>query len=137
MGSALLIKSVAIWVAILVLAMLNGLLREFVLIPVLGKAAGLVSSGLLLGGLVFATTYLCIPLLGSHPPGTFIAIGVGWLLLTLAFEFSFGLLRGKPMAEILSAYAFRDGNLWSLVLIVTTLAPWMAARLRGFTTPLG
>jgi hypothetical protein len=135
MAAALLIKSVVIWAAILVLAMLNGTLREFVLVPLFGKTAGLVTSGLLLAGLVFAVAYGSIPLLGSHPPGTFVAIGVGWLLLTLAFEFSFGLLRGKPLAEILSAYAFRDGNLWSLVLVVTALAPWMAARLRGFLAP--
>ena len=60
------------------------------------------------------------------------AAGVEELFLTLAFEFSFGLLRGKTMAELFSAYAFKDGNIWPLVLAVTAMAPWLAAKLRGW-----
>lgn len=41
------LKSLAVWTAILVLAILNGALREAVLVPKLGTATGLVLSGLL------------------------------------------------------------------------------------------
>jgi hypothetical protein len=49
----------------------------------------------------------------------------------VAFEFTFGrLVQGKPWPQLLEAYTFKDGNIWPLVLLVTTLAPWIAARLR-------
>ncbi len=128
--AALALKALAIWVGILALAMLNGALREFVLIPLLGRSAGLLISGLLLGTLIVATASLTVPWFGRHPASTFIAIGIGWLALTVVFEFSFGLARGKPLTEILAAYTFQDGNLWSLVLLVTAISPWLAAVLR-------
>ena len=56
--------------------------------------------------------------------------GLGWLALTLGFEFSFGLLRGRTLDEILAAYRFEGGNLWALVLLVTACAPWLVGWLR-------
>ncbi len=63
--------------------------------------------------------------------GAAILVGAGWLALTLIFEFSFGLRRGASMSEILGAYTFQEGNIWPLVLLITALAPWLAAKLRG------
>jgi hypothetical protein len=60
-----------------------------------------------------------------------ILIGLGWLVATLIFEFSFGLLSGKTLGEILAAYTFKGGNVWPLVLLVVALAPWIAGKLRG------
>lgn len=58
-------------------------------------------------------------------------IGFCWLILTLAFEFSFGLWQGKSWQVLVEAYAFKEGNIWPVVLLVTVLAPYLAARLRG------
>jgi len=130
MTAKVMIKAIAIWLAILVLASANGALREAVLNPRLGSAPGLVLSGVLLSCVILATAYAAAPWLGVRSPRLLLLTGLGWLALTLAFEFSFGLARGKPMAEILDAYAFRGGNLWPLVLVITAFAPWLAARLR-------
>lgn len=126
------IRAFAAWLIILLLAVLNGALREGMLIPRLGARAGLVMSGLLLSGLVLATTWLLLPWIGARTQSQQLALGLGWLVLTLAFEFSFGLLRGRPLSEILSAYTFKGGNLWIVVLLVTAASPWLAARLRGW-----
>ena len=125
-------KALAIWVVILVLAVINGTFREAVLIPKLGGSSGLFLSGSLLSLLILAATYLLLPWLGIRRSGQLLLIGVCWLALTLVFEFSFGLLRGKALPEILGAYTFKGGNIWSVVLVVTAVAPCLAARLRGW-----
>jgi hypothetical protein len=61
-----------------------------------------------------------------------VGIGLGWLALTLIFEFSFGLWQGKSLQVLLEAYTFKDGNIWPVILVVTVLAPYLT-----FNTPLG
>lgn len=124
------VKAFGLWFVILVLAVANGALREAVLIPRLGSASGLVVSGVLLSALILVVAYLGVPWLHARGRGLLI-VGLGWLAATLVFEFSFGLLRGKPLDEIMAAYAFRDGNLWPLVLLIIAVAPWLAGKLRG------
>ena len=124
-------KAFAVWCAILVLAIANGALREGVLIPRLGLHAGMILSGVLLAALIVLVSTLCLPWFDLHSTRALLLLGLGWLGLTLAFEWSFGLLRGKSTSELLAAYAFKDGNLWTLVLLVTLLAPLLAAWLRG------
>lgn len=131
MGAAVILKALAVWALILVLAMANGTLREAILIPRLGSVPGLVLSGLLLIALILGVSWLLLPWLGVRGTGPLLAVGMGWLALTLVFEFSFGLAQGKSLAEILAAYTFAGGNLWLLVLVVTALAPWLAAHWRS------
>ena len=125
-------KALGIWGVILVLAVVNGALREAVLIPNLGSMAGLILSGVLLSLLILAATYLLLPWLGIRRSGQLLLVGLCWLALTLVFEFSFGVLRGKDLHEMLGAYTFKGGNLWSVVLVVTAVAPWLAAKLRAW-----
>ena len=49
--------------------------------------------------------------------------GIGWALLTIAFEFAAGLAGGNTVAELLAAYNPLTGNLWLLVLATTLLSP--------------
>lgn len=125
-------KALAIWVVILVLAVINGTFREAVLIPKLGNTSGLLLSGVLLCLLILAATYVLLPWLHIRRLSQLVLVGLCWLALTLVFEFSFGLLRGQALPEILGAYTFKGGNIWSVVLLVTAAAPWLAARLRGW-----
>ena len=131
MTADLALRTVAVW-AILVLAVANGALREAVLIPWLGTSPGLVLSGLLLSGLILAVAHLFLPWMAPGSAAQACFIGILWLLLTLVFEFSFGLASGKPLSEILAAYTLREGNLWPIVMAVTLTAPWLMARLRGW-----
>ena len=126
-------KALAVWLGILLLAIANGVLREAALVPALGKPAGLVLSGVLLSGLIVWVAYLALPWMGRAQAANYLAIGIGWLCLTLVFEFTFGrIVQGKPWPELLDAYRFRGGNLWPLVLLVTAAAPLVAAKFRGW-----
>lgn len=126
------LKALLLWAAILLCAMANGALRELLLIPALGTTPGLVLSGLILSGCVFAVAWFATPWYGRLAAGQYRAIGLFWLVLTLAFEFGFGrLVQHKSWPELLQAYTFKDGNLWPVVLVMTLVAPWLAARRRG------
>ncbi|WP_278799835.1 hypothetical protein [Marinobacter nauticus] len=130
MMMTVLLKGLLVWGGILVLAIANGVLREAVLEPAFGRSVALVLSGILLSLLIIGMAYVALPWLNvRHLAGLF-GLGAAWLVLTLVFEFSFGLWQGKSWAELLEAYTFRGGNLWPIVLAVTVFAPYLAARLR-------
>ena len=132
MATYVALRGLGLWLVILVLAVANGIVREAVLVPKLGNSPGLILSGILLSGFVLLVAYVGLPWLNTQGM-ELILIGLGWLLATLIFEFSFGLLRGKALNEILAAYTFKGGNIWPIVLLVVAVAPWVAGKLRGRT----
>ncbi|GAA0700656.1 hypothetical protein GCM10009104_32110 [Marinobacterium maritimum] len=129
------LKALGIWLIILVVAVANGILRESVLMPMLGLTAGLILSGMLLSVLILVITFFTLPWLQANRRSKLAGIGLFWLLLTLVFEFAFGWSQGKPLSVILDAYTFKDGNLWPVVLLVTVTSPYVAARLREICLP--
>jgi hypothetical protein len=126
------LKALTLWLAILLLAIINGTLREKALIPALGQGPGLVASGAILSACIFLVAWAGAPWYGAVPSQRWLLIGGFWLLLTLVFEFSFGrLAEHKTWAELMEAYTFKGGNIWPLVLLATFIAPWLAAKVRG------
>lgn len=124
-------KAAVLWLVILVLAILNGTLREAMLMPVMGDVPGLVASGVILSLCIFLVAFAAAPWYGPMTAQRWLRVGLFWLALTLAFEFGFGLfVQGKSLVEVLDAYTFRGGNLWPMVLAATVFSPWLAARLR-------
>lgn len=128
----LVVKAIAIWALILCLAFINAGLRELVLIPRCGRAMGLSLSGAILCVLVLLVAWTASPWLGATRAWDLVAVGLGWLILTVAFEWGLGWMQGKSAGTMFEAYRFKDGNLWPLVLGVTAVAPWLAARLRNW-----
>jgi len=126
------LKALVLWFAILVLAILNGTLREKALIPAVGSFGGFIASGAILSGCIFAVALFAAAWYGQLSSAQWLLVGLFWLLLTLAFEFGFGrLVQHKPWAELLEAYTFKGGNIWPLILVATLISPWLAAKLRG------
>ena len=124
----LLLKSLLAWLVILCFAAVNGALREAVLIPSLGTKNGFLLSGVLLSCLVALVAYALVRRKQGIAGSQGLNIGILWLCLTLAFEFGFGrYIQNRSWAELLSAYTFKDGNLWPVVLLITLLAPYLAA----------
>lgn len=125
------IKAVLLWLAILVLAILNGALREVMLIPAWGSYAGLVVSGMILSICIFLVASAAAPWFGPLTSRQWLWVGSFWLLLTVVFEFAFGrFVQHKSWADLLHAYSFQGGNIWPIVLFVTFVSPWSAAKLR-------
>lgn len=65
----LVLKAIAIWGVILMLAFANAGLREVILVPRFGNVRSLTASGLMLSALIFAVAYLSLPWLGAIRTG--------------------------------------------------------------------
>lgn len=125
-------KAILFWFLLMVLAIGNGTVRLKFIIPFTGLTAGLAISTVMLCALILGATWLGIGWLGPSNAKQAWSIGVFWLVLTLAFEFGAGhFLFKKSWSELLLDYDLTKGRIWVLVPIVTTLAPWWMAKLRG------
>ena len=122
------------WGLLLVLAVMNGGVRDTWLSPRLGDTAGRALITVLLSLLILLATWTTIRWIGPRTAGQALTVGAVWLLLTVAFEFGVGHYAfGKSWSELLADYDVSRGRIWILVLVVTLLAPAMTARLRGLT----
>lgn len=128
----LLVKGVAVWGVILVLAFANAGLREVILIPRFGNVRSLTASGVILSLLVLLVAYVSLPWMGAIRTGELLTIGLSWFALTLVFDLLLGRAQGERLRQQLDAYLFKRGNLWPVVLLVTASAPYLAAKLRGW-----
>lgn len=112
-------------------AILNGSLRESILNPMFSTEIALPISGLLLSVMIFLVTYLFIGWFNTKDPKTFIQIGGFWSLLTIGFEYGFGyFVLHHSLNEIHQVFNVFQGNLFSLALLTSILSPWLAAKLK-------
>ena len=123
-------KSLLIWLAIIPCAIINGAFRYLALNPLMGEIYAQTLSGVLLCIILFVICWFLIPRIGRGTAKTYWIIGLLWVILTILFEFGFGLLTGDTFAELIRAYDITTGNLWSLVVIFTGIAPWLTAKAR-------
>lgn len=125
-------RGFAIWLLLLVLAVLNGGAREFLLNPWIGQQAGHIASTIMLCLLIFIVAALAIRWIGPGADSDALQIGLFWLVLTIAFEFLTGhYLFGHPWPTLLADYNIFAGRIWLLVLLANLLSPVIAFRLRG------
>lgn len=133
MPAQTLLKSVLVWAIILMLAVLNGALRDVVLVHAFGPTSARFVSGVVLCSVIVTAAALAAPWLGNPPLRSFWRIGALWLVLTLGFETAVGYAEHQSWQRLLDAYRLQGGNLWPLVLVTTLIAPWIGARIRKVT----
>lgn len=125
-------RALLVWSVLLVVAIVNGGMRATWIIPVAGDVRGRAISTLMLSAAIFALAWLTIEWMHPASARQAALIGSIWLLLTLAFEFLGGhFLFGQPWAALFEDYNLWRGRIWVLVLLVTALAPYLTAVLRG------
>jgi hypothetical protein len=128
----ILLKALGIWFLMVIAAILNGTLRDNVVSKSIGNHLSLPLSGVTLSVAIFLIVYFTVAVFGTVTSRTYIAIGFLWLVITLIFEFGFGhYVAGKSWRELVQVFNVAKGNLFILVLVVTTLSPWLAAKLKS------
>ncbi len=116
------------WVPMLLLAIANGALREWVFRKYVGELAAHQLSTFSL--VVLFTVYIgmIIKYITPASPGQAVLIGLFWLALTLLFEFGFGRYRGNPWEKLLEDYNLLRGRLWIFVPVWVAVAPYLFYR---------
>jgi hypothetical protein len=126
----MILKYAAAWLLMPIIGIINGTIRQYGYTKALGELrAHQVSTitGIVLFGLyIWALTLLW----KIRSSGEAIAIGITWLILTVAFEFLFGhYVMKHPWSRLLHDYNILEGRLWVLVLVWITVAPYLFYRL--------
>jgi hypothetical protein len=120
-------RAVAVWFGIMLLAILNGAARDFMLVPRFGDLVSRAVSCVTLSGLIVLVAWRSLRWMAPLSIGDAWTIGVMWLAMTLAFEFIAGhYLFRTPWATLLADYDLLAGRLWILVLAATLVAPALA-----------
>ena len=126
------LKAIGVWLIIVIAAICNGLFRDKILTSFIGAKLALPVSGLILSLLVLLVAFIFIPFLNTQQPSIYFAVGILWVAFTLAFELLFGhFVLNKPWQEIIRVFDIRNGDLFTVVLLITAVAPWLAAKARG------
>lgn len=128
----MLLKSFLFWIPMVFIAILNGIIRNFVYQKYASElTAHQISTFTAI--LLFAIyVWFIVPLLNLQSAGQAMAVGLIWLGLTIAFEFVFGHFAvGHPLSRLFVDYKIWEGRLWILVLIWTTIAPFIIFKIRS------
>jgi hypothetical protein len=129
MEAYVLVKYIAAWLGLMVLAVVNGVARDKLYGPRVGELAGhQFSTGILL--IAFGAYFHALETLWPLPStSTAWAIGVIWLAMTLLFETALGRLVAKqPWRALLADYNLLAGRLWILVPLWVLCGPYVALR---------
>lgn len=125
-------KYILLWFPMVIIAILNGVAR----VGLYGKQMSELSAHQLscFTAILFFGIYIWLiesqwPLSTSEQALT---IGAIWLGMTICFEFLFGhYVIGHSWSKLFHDYNFFKGRLWILVLIWTTIGPWVIYKLRA------
>jgi len=124
-------KYVLAWIAMVLIAIANGALRE----ASYGKCMSELQAHQIstLSGLLLFSAYIWVVIRTWRPDTSKRAITIGliWLGLTVAFEFLFGhYVAGQSWSKLLYDYNVFAGRVWVVVLIWVTVAPYVFYRLQ-------
>lgn len=119
------LKQFLLWLPMIPIAILNGGLREEVLDKYFNELIAHQISTISLTLLCTVYTGFIFRFLEVKNARQALLIGFIWVLLTLGFEFIFGLSVGNSLQELLYDYNLAKGRLWSIFLISLFLLPYL------------
>jgi hypothetical protein len=129
-------RAFLVWLGFLVLAFVNGAIREAALLPRLGDGPAHAISSVTLSAAILILSWFTIPWIRPASASNAWRIGALWFTLTLAFEFLAGhYLFGDPWSRLWANYNVLEGRMWVLVLMTTLVAPVIAAGRRVVPSP--
>ena len=127
----MIVKYTLLWLLMPFIGIFNGTLREFIYKKYVGELLAHQLScftGILFFGLFVWMLSLKWKIQSSAQALT---IGIIWLVLTIIFEFVFGhYVMHHPWSSLFHDYNILAGRLWILVLLFTSLSPYIFYMLK-------
>ena len=122
----------ASWTGMVILAIVNGAVREKVYGPFMGELSAhqlsTLSGIILFGVYIWILTGIC----RIETSNQAFVIGIMWVIMTVLFEFMFGhFIMKHPWTKLFHDYNLLEGRVWLLVLIWTAIAPYVFYRIRS------
>ena len=116
------------WFPMLILAILNGILRDLGYKKYIGDLAAHQLSTVSL--LILFGIYICLIVKKYTPSSTSqsVLLGLFWMVLTLLFEFGFGAYRGNSWEKMLLDYNLFRGRIWMLAPIALAIGPYVCYK---------
>ena len=116
-------QSIAAWVLLAVLMVVNGTVRELVIAPEMDAYTAQVISTAIGIAIVFAFAYFFIR---SERVATLTAawkIGALWTVLTVLFELGLAYATGVRSNALFAAYNVVEGEVWPVLVLAVAVAP--------------
>lgn len=125
------LKYFFLWFPMVVIAILNGVIRQGFYLSFLDELSAHQLS--VLSGIIFFSIYIWF-ITGKWQLNSYnqtILIGFMWLIMTILFEFVFGhYVMGHSWEKLFHDYNFFAGRLWVIVLLWITISPTIFYHIR-------
>ena len=122
-------RAVVIWFLLAFLAVLNGIIRQELLAPMLGDVGGHLLSTLVFCAIIFLVALSSLGWISVSSTAGAMVVGIVWVLLAVTFEFVAGhYLFGSSWEELFADYDLLSGRIWVLVPVSSLVAPVWAFR---------
>ncbi|WP_049916935.1 hypothetical protein [Halogeometricum pallidum] len=127
-----LLRSLVPWALMAAVAVVNGVFRETVIVPRTGEHAGhVLSTGLLTAAIAVISYAFFATTDAEYTRAELAAVGAGWTVLTVGFEFLVGYVEGTPVSVTLGQYDVFSGQVWILVPLTLFVTPLLFGRRVG------
>jgi hypothetical protein len=130
------VRTLAVWLILMVVESLHGVFRRLVLEPSVGDLRArqfAVFSG---SALILLVTYLFIVWIDARTSRQLTVVGLVWVLLTSLFEVGIGrVVLDYSWSRVLADFDITRGGLLGLGMVFLAAVPQLAARLRHAQNP--
>lgn len=123
-------RALIAWVLIIAAETVHGVLRQLLLIPVVGDLRARQIGVLIGSAIIFAIAWVLARWIRARSLRAQLAVGAVWVLLTVGFEYALGRLLGLTTERMLADYDVARGGFMLFGLAFMFVAPVLAARAR-------
>jgi len=117
-------RAVVIWLLLLIIAVLNGAIREALIAPRFGERGGHIISTAILCAAIILVAWFSMSWIGPKHGHEALEVGIVWVALTVAFELLAGhYVFGNSWERLIADYNVFRGRIWILVLLANLFAP--------------
>lgn len=128
----LIIRSLAVWIMLIVAEIIHGILRAMALVPVVGEFRSNQIGVLTGSAIILVIACLTIRWIGANRLPELLMVGASWLVLTFGFEMIFGkFVVGMTWERLLADYNIVQGGLMPLGLLLLFFSPIIATKILG------